>query len=93
MKIRSGSRVVPFVWTDRHDKVDSHHFSQSCERAYKQSCLSAHSIKPALKAFFRVASRSKLTIFYLKSDFNTFPVTEDMKGGPNDCTKKFMVLR
>jgi len=48
--------------------------------------------KAALKAIFRVALRSKLSIFYLKRDFNTFPVTEDIQDDPNDCIKKCMVL-
>ena len=35
-----------------------------------------------------MALRSKFSTFYLKRDFNTFPVTEDMKGGPNDFSNK-----
>ena len=46
----------------------------------------------ALKAIFRVALRSRLSIFYLKRHFNTFPVPEDIQGVPNDCNKKCMDL-
>jgi len=58
----------------------------------KTAGLSAHSIKPALKTILHVALQSKLSIFYLKRDFNIFPVTEDMRGGPNNCTKKCTIL-